>query len=176
LTFRFWRKTERYWKLSAELKAYALALTRNEFDAEDLVQDILLKIHEGIRLPPDDLKAKFYAFRMLRNLHIDNLRKSKVRVEYSAEQERLYTESAGVPFDHVEQLIVREAFAKLTREHREILFLVDVMGFKYADAAETLDVAVGTIMSRISRARANMIEQLDGSKVQSLNERRKKRN
>ena len=59
-----------------------------------------------------------FTFRMLSNLHIDNLRKSNVRVEYSAEQERLYTESTGVPFDHVEQLIVREAFSKLTREHR----------------------------------------------------------
>ena len=161
--------------MAAELKAYALALTRDEPDADDLVQDILLKIHEGAPLPSDSQKAKLYSFRMLRNLHIDNVRKSKVRLEYSTEQERLYSETANSPFDLVEQLVVREAFALLTAEHREILFLIDVMGFKYADVAETLNVAVGTIMSRVSRARASMIDQLDGSTVQSLQERRKKR-
>lgn len=169
------RKTDPYLQLSAELKAYALALARNDADADDLVQDTLLKVYAGVQLPSDSEKAKHYVFRILRNLHIDNLRKSKVRVEYSSEQERLYSGSVSPAFDSVEQLIVRDAFAQLSPDHREILFLIDVMGFKYADAAETLDVAMGTIMSRVSRARAEMIDQLDGSTVQSLKERRKKR-
>jgi RNA polymerase sigma-70 factor (ECF subfamily) len=159
-------------QLQKELRAYAIALTKNEDVAEDLVQDTLLKIFEGNARPVIPDKAKRYAFRMLRNLHIDNLRKSRVRLEYSAEQERLY--SAGPKFDSVEQLIIRDAFAQLKPEHREILFLIDVMGFRYKDAAETLSVAIGTVMSRVSRARAEMMEIMDSSTIRSLDEHRKK--
>ena len=55
-----------------------------------------------------------------------------------------------------QQLIVREAYAYLSKEHQEILLLIDIMGFKYAEAAQILDIAKGTVMSRISRARSEM--------------------
>jgi RNA polymerase sigma-70 factor (ECF subfamily) len=158
------------------LLAYAISLTRNHDLADDLVQDTLLKLHGGSQTPAGAQNIKHYSFRMLRNLHIDNLRKNKVRVEYSAEQERLWSDTNTDYFDTVEQLIVRDAFSQLTPDHREILFLVDVMGFKYAEAAETIEVASGTIMSRVSRARAEMIRILDASSVTSLNEQRRKRN
>lgn len=172
----FSRKKHRFEDIRPDLLAYAISLTRNHDLADDLVQDTLLKLHGGSKTPAAARNIKHYSFRMLRNLHIDNLRKNKVRVEYFAEQERLLSDTYSDHFDAVERLIVRDAFSQLAPGHREILFLVDVMGFKYAEAAENLEVATGTIMSRVSRARAEMIRILEASSVTSLNKHRRKRN
>lgn len=154
--------------LSNDLKAYAIALTRCEDQAEDLVQDILLKIHEtGIR--PDGIKnLKHYAFRMLRNLHIDKMRKAKLVLNYSDEQSRLLIDSNSPVFGIIETVIVRDAFSQLSEDHREILFLIDVMGFSYDNAAETLGVPRGTIMSRVSRGRSSMIVLLEAKKNNTI--------
>ncbi len=149
-----------YLQLTAELTAYAIALTRDRDMADDLVQDIAVKIFEGRPLPQAETDRKRYAFRMLRNQHLDNLRKKKIRAEYLAEQERYSVEYNDIGSNSEERLIVRDAFGRLSPEHREVLFLVDVMGFKYAEAAGMIGVAVGTIMSRVSRARAEMARQL----------------
>jgi RNA polymerase sigma-70 factor (ECF subfamily) len=173
---RFQRKRQFHAQLSKKLRAYAIALTRDPDLADDLVQETLLKMLERPDIPDQPDAAQRYAFKMLRNLHIDTIRKNTVRREYSVEQERLFSEQPGSDFDAVEQLIVRDAFAQLSPEHREILFLVDVVGFKYADAADTLGVANGTIMSRVSRARAEMIKKLSESPVQKLEKSRKRPN
>ena len=75
--------------LSDRLRAYALALTRDRDLAEDLAQETLLKMLKWRQLPRKPRSLQRYAFKMLRNLHIDGLRKNKLRREYSAEQERL---------------------------------------------------------------------------------------
>lgn len=172
----FIRKKDDFEDIRLDLFAYAMSLTRDRDHADDLVQDTLLKLHGGSKMAAMAKNIKHYSFRVLRNLHIDNLRKNRVRVEYFAEQERLWSETNSESFDTVEQLIVRDAFSRLTQDHREILFLVDVMGFKYAEVAETLEVPKGTVMSRVSRARTEMIQILDASSVTSLEEQKRKRN
>lgn len=149
-----------YLRLTAELTAYAIALTRDRDVADDLVQDIAVKIFEGKPLPEAETDRKRYAFRMLRNQHVDNLRRKKIRAEYLADQERYSVKYNDIGSNSEDRLIVRDAFARLSAEHREILFLIDVMGFKYAEAAGMIGVAIGTIMSRVSRARAEMARQL----------------
>ena len=59
-------------------------------------------------------------------------------------------------------VLIRLAFEKLPAEKREILYLVDILEFKYADAAWVLDVPKGTVMSRVSRARAALLALVDG--------------
>jgi len=156
-----------------ELLAYAITVTRERDLAEELTQNIIVKFLENKKIKIPDENIRPYAFRMLRNAYIDHLRKQKVRMEYSAHQERLLSENRHDGFDFVDQLIVRDAFATLTLEHREILFLVDVMRFKYIEVAETMGVPQGTVMSRVSRARAEMIKQLDGSAIQKFDKKRK---
>ena len=73
--------------------------------------------------------------------------------------------------DPVEQLLVRQALESLSPSHREVLFLVDVMGLRYGEVSELLDVPEGTVMSRISRARRSMIDALDGSNVTQIKPR-----
>ena len=177
MIFQFRKKHDLYLSLAKDLNVYALALVRDMDMAEDLVQDTLLKIYEKTDLLKQaDFKLKPYAFRMLRNLYIDNLRKEKVRWEYSDEVKRLTHDELVASINTEDQLIIREAFAELTPEHQEILILIDILGFRYAEAAETLDIAKGTVMSRVSRARNAMILQLETSPHSScsLNSGRKK--
>lgn len=164
MIFRFRKNHDPYLDLAKDLNAYALALVRDMDVAEDLVQDTLVKIYQKTELLKNsDINLKPYAFRMLRNLHIDNIRKEKIRWKYSDEFKRLSHDDLISKMDTEDQFIVREAFALLTEEHQEILILIDILGFKYAEAAETLDIAIGTVMSRVSRARKEMILQLETS-------------
>jgi len=171
--FKWFKHTDRRDQFLRELQAYATSLTRDRDLAEELTQNILIKLIEKKKnnIPEEELRP--YAFRMLRNAHIDHLRKQKVRMEYSTEQGRLLSENIRDGFDVVDQIIVRNAFSALSEEHREILFLVDVMRFKYAEAAETMGVPQGTIMSRVSRARAEMVKQLADTPVKKIGEFRK---
>ena len=113
----------------------------------------------------DELRP--WMFRVIRNLSIDELRKRRVRREYSLAQERL---SNGMIQNNniARDTLLRMAFDKLPPETREILFLVDIMGMKYSEAAEVMDVANGTIMSRISRARRALVKLVDGSVAPNL--------
>jgi RNA polymerase sigma-70 factor (ECF subfamily) len=170
MTLNFFCQKDRFQHIRKELLGYAVTLTRDPDLADDLVQDTLLKLHGGSEAVLGARDTRNYAFRMLRNLYFDILRKNKARVAYSVEQERLWSETSTDSFDTLDQLIVRDAFSRLKPDHREILFLVDIMGFKYTEAAETLGVASGTIMSRVSRARTEMIKIIDISSVASLSE------
>ncbi len=162
------RKRQNILLFQSELIAYARTLCRDQTVAEDLVQEINLRVLSGAAIPKQHDDAKRYLFRMLRNLHIDNLRKAKVRLEYSAEQERLLSEKSDFEFNEIEKLVVRDAFSQLSDDHREVLFLIDIMGFKYDEVAETLAVARGTVMSRVSRARTELMEKLELSKVRPI--------
>lgn len=64
--------------------------------------------------------------------------------------------------------MVRQAFAKLATRDREILCLVDILGLTYAEAATVIDVPLGTVMSRVSRARRAMIERLGETNIHPL--------
>lgn len=141
--------------LLPELRAYAIAICASRDDAEDLVQDA---VERSLRATdrPDRLEAlRPWMFRVIRNLHYDELRKRRVRREYSASEKRLSFMGDGS--DVARDVLIRLAFEKLPPETREILCLIDVMGLKYEEAATVIDVPTGTVMSRISRARKALL-------------------
>lgn len=148
--------------LLPELRAYARSLTANADDAEDLAQDSIERAlrSTGTPNPLDELRP--WLFRVIRNLHYDELRKRRVRREYSAGFGRLSVEASAVG-DHARDVMIRLAFDKLPPETREVLFLVDVMGMKYSEAALVMDVPNGTVMSRISRARRALLKIVEGA-------------
>ena len=61
-------------------------------------------------------------------------------------------------------ILIRLAFERLDSDKREILFLVDVIGLKYSESAEVIGISVGTVMSRVSRARRALREAVEGKK------------
>jgi len=113
-----------------------------------------------------------WMFRVIRNLSIDELRKKRVRREYIQAQERLSDGLSSHP-DVARDTLLRIAFDKLPPNAREILFLVDIMGTKYSEAAKIIGVQNGTVMSRVSRARRQLLELVDGSEI---TEARRKKN
>lgn len=150
------------WLLQTRRKlfGYACALCSSTTEAEDLYQDTLLRVMTARSAPEEMLSYRVWLFRIMRNLWIDQLRaEGRLPVfEDAAEVEEL---PSGQHDDHVvNALAVRQAFGKLSKPHRDILALVDICGFSYAEAAETLDVAPGTIMSRVSRARTALAERM----------------
>lgn len=141
----------------APLKRYALSLTRDRSDAEDLVHDALVKAIEKERQFRPGRDARAWLFSILHNTFIDRRRAEATRAGFEAER--------GADMDvalpaHQEASLrlqdVRRAFLKLPEEQRAALHLVAIEGLPYDDAAAALGIPVGTLVSRVSRARAQL--------------------
>ena len=143
------------------LKRFCLSLAGNEADADDLLQGTVERLLErGI---PDDAHTARWAYRVCRNYWIDELRSREVRMRHAnlAVQSGEAIEvspSAEVQSEGERSLeAVNVALAALPEEQRMALSLVAVEGKSYAEAAEILEVPIGTIMSRIARARKQLL-------------------
>lgn len=152
------------------LFGYAYALTRDKDRAADLYQDCLVRAISRDKIPGDERAFRAWLFTILRNLWIDQLR--SLRRQKSGEDE-LEAESDTLPSPSFEdvvvnQLAVRQAFLQLSQDHRDVLALVDIGGFSYEETASMLDVNRGTIMSRVSRARAQLARILSDAQVVSF--------
>ena len=143
------------------LRRYASALVGNHADADDLVQEALkraLVYLDGDR-KIDNLRA--YLFTILHNVRIDTLKKrSRAGQEVAVEDTTLVSEAA-TPTDRVACHEAVQAMQRLSEEHRQVLLLVGLEGMSYREAAGVLDLPIGTVMSRLNRARAALRESLD---------------
>ena len=162
------RRREQLSSLRSEFLAYARAICGTADEAEDIVHESMLRALAARKVPQEIEQLKPWMFRVIRNLHVDNARKTKVRMEYATDLARFYKESNAVSGDPLQDLLVRQAFEDLSPKHREILFLVDIMGMRYGEAADVLGVPEGTIMSRVSRARQALLANLDETNVEAL--------
>lgn len=136
----------------AGLRRYALVLTRNRDDAEDLVQDTLTKALDKAHTwqPGTDLRP--WLFRILHNTHISNLRKQKVRRVAAVDlPDPVMPETQTVALE-LKQVL--EALEQIPEAQRKPIVLVALEDMSYADAARSLDVPLGTFMSRLGRGRA----------------------
>ena len=118
---------------------------------------------------PDDIELKKWAFRVCKNLWIDTVRKQRVRSVDQLDEERVPPEVGCGEHQAVLNINLQEvnkAMNSLPDDQRICLTLAAVAGLSYAEIAETLAVPVGTVMSRISRARAALANIFnDGSKL-----------
>ena len=136
------------------LRRYALALARNRDDAEDLVQETLVRAISGSRTfrPNGDLRS--WLFGILHNVHVNGVRREQVRARgASAIEAMAYGQLPPNQPDHVELTRTIEAFSTLPDEQRRVLTLVAVEGMSYQEAARQLDIPLGTLMSRLARGR-----------------------
>ncbi len=141
------------------LRRFCQSLSGSAPDADDLLQITVERILE--KGMPADADAVKWAYRVCKNAWIDELRSREVRQRYpqqmawDSDEAPSAEESAGQE-RALEALNV--AMAKLPPEQRLALTLVAVEGKSYAEAADILEVPVGTIMSRIARARAQLLK------------------
>lgn len=146
--------------LLPELRAYARSICERPDQAEDFVQDAIERSLRSDTTPNNLAALRPWMFRVIRNLYYDELRRMRVRREYLAAEKRFFPELGKVP-DHAGDVMLRLGYERLPPDKREVLFLVDIMGLKYAEAAEIMGVAHGTVMSRLSRARQALRAMVD---------------
>lgn len=135
----------------ASLRRYALVLTRDHHEAEDLVQETLVKaIAKADSLhPSSDLRP--WLFRIMHNTHVSGLRRAQVR---KAAEPDLPEPIAPERQDRqVELRQVLDALDRLPEAQRRPIVLVALEDMSYAEAARSLDVPLGTFMSRLGRGR-----------------------
>lgn len=149
------------------LRRYARALTGSAADADDLFQDCLERalVHEK-SWRGENLKA--WLFTLMTNQHRNMVRaqKSRPRTAPLADAD-LIAETRPQTDPHERDRLVK-ALNLISADGRAVLLLVVLEGYTYAEVAEILEVPVGTVMSRLSRARHNLSEILRGDNILPL--------
>jgi RNA polymerase sigma-70 factor (ECF subfamily) len=146
------------------LRRYARALTRDDSRAEDLVHDTLLRALErrASYRDGDDLGAWLRA--ILHNTFVDQRRSAEAEARRGGEITRTRSDAEPPAQDlHLQLKDTMRAFDSLPEEQRSALYLVAVEDLSYADAAAALNIPLGTLMSRIGRARAALREAQDAA-------------
>jgi RNA polymerase sigma-70 factor (ECF subfamily) len=132
------------------LLRYALHLSGERTRAEDLVQETLLAAWRSFHQFQRGTNCKAWLFRILKNLHIRQMRRSLMRAEIPLE---INESPLSAPEKISEGYEVRDAFSHLTPDHREVLQLAIIEGFAISEIGKILEIPEGTVMSRLNRAR-----------------------
>lgn len=142
------------------LRAFANSLCGDPTRADDLVQDTLVKAWSNLEGFEKGSNLKAWLFTILRNTYFSELRKRRREVEDAdgALAERM----SVMPEQHVHMDLVdfKKAFGSLSDDQKEVLLLVGAEGFSYEEAAEITNAAVGTVKSRVNRARVALNKSL----------------
>lgn len=137
------------------LRRYGLALTRNPSDAEDLVNEALLRAYEKRASFRADKTLRVWLLSILHNCFVDGTRRERGERAKLAEAAAMTETHTPPPQEHAVRLAqIRESFMALPEEQRTALHLIAIEGLSYQDAAATLGIPTGTLMSRLGRARA----------------------
>ena len=146
------------------LRRYARALVRDRAAADDLVQDCLERaISHWNQLREGDPRP--WLFKILHNLAVNQFRRSASRGMHIAIDEAS-EDDFGQDAVQEQKLMYQDVLDKLARlpdEQRAVLLLVAVEDLSYADAARVLDIPIGTVMSRLSRAREKLQQEIEGT-------------
>jgi RNA polymerase sigma-70 factor (ECF subfamily) len=154
------------------LFSYALRLSGSRDGAADLLQSCATKALAAA--PPEEgERVRAWLFAILRNIWIDEHRRGQVSA--IAAEEALEDEQWRHDDRLIAAITVRQALERLDPLHREIVELVDLAGFRYGEAADILGVPVGTVMSRLSRARLLLLNAIEGGTVRPFAARQRKR-
>jgi RNA polymerase sigma-70 factor, ECF subfamily len=147
------------------LYGYAMAITRNRTDAEDLVQETYLRAIPRMRSLRAESNIKSWLFTILRNIHLNQLRKQRfapkvLAIDAAEDTANIVAESSKDPLaryvSKAERDWVMEAVEQLPSVFREIVVLREYEDLSYQEIAGILDCPVGTVMSRLARARSRL--------------------
>jgi len=146
--------------LRPRLYRLAFSWTQDHALADDLTQDALAKALKNSNQLRDSKKQDSWTFGILHNCYRDYFRKQK-QLENIDDFNLIDEHQPETDYEHYSITeAVRNAVSKLPDNQRQILTLVDLEGFSYADVAQILDVPTGTVMSRLCRARKALASKL----------------
>ena len=151
---------------------FGFHLTYNEVDAQDLVQETLLKAYRFIHSYQEGTNAKAWLFRILKNAFINEYRKRSRQpdpidyeevVHYQDREDASYSGYVDLRQEIFQGLMGDEvtiALNNLPVDFRTVVLLCDIEGFTYEEIASIMDIPIGTVRSRLHRARNMLKEQL----------------
>jgi RNA polymerase sigma-70 factor (ECF subfamily) len=152
-------------ELSDQVFRVARRLTGSREEAEDLVQDTYARAFRAWKQYQPGTNLRAWLLRILTNLNIDRGRRQQRAPQMQALEandyylyDRLADDGDGVPdtdrvVERLSQDDIVTALAEVPHDFRDVIVLVDIGDFSYADAAQILDIPVGTVMSRLHRGR-----------------------
>jgi RNA polymerase sigma-70 factor (ECF subfamily) len=141
------------------LRRFARYVVRDVDRADDLVQECLTRAIAKIHTWTPGTNLRAWLFVILKNCHINVVRRERPSGEMPTDHPML-----NVPANqdaHINLLEVRDAYLRLSEEHREVLLLVAIEGLRYEEAAAILKLPLGTVRSRLSRARQALRDALE---------------
>lgn len=142
------------------LRAFAVSLCGNPDRADDLVQETLVKAWSNFDSFVEGTNLPAWLFTILRNIYYSEYRKRRREVSDSDGIHAARLASAPAQTGHMDFLDFREALQKLPHDQREALILIGASGLSYEEAAAVCNCAVGTMKSRVNRARNRLAEML----------------
>ena len=160
------------------LYAYARRLTRNDAEAEDLLQDTYLRAYTNFKQFAEDTNLRAWMYRIMTNRFIDTKKRLKLRPAIDdrtvdGEMADIYlfentdgvsgrtSESAEMEFlSELPDMEIKEALESLPEHQRIPVLLADIEGFSYQEIADFMDVPLGTVMSRLHRGRKTLFGEL----------------
>lgn len=155
--------------LLPRLRRFALSLTGNAADADDLVQDTVEKALRNLHRWEEGTRLDSWMFRIAQNFWIDTMRSKRVKSSVPLEDHH------GGASDGARDAEARltfadtcKALATLPEEQRVVVSLVLVDGMAYRDAADVLGVPIGTVTSRLARAREALATRVFGKKAETF--------
>lgn len=143
------------------LRAFAVSLCGDRERADDLVQETLYKAWDHLDSFKEGTNLKAWLFTILRNTYFSERRKRKREVEDADGSLAARLSSRPEQHGHMDMKDFQEALSDLPDDQREALILVGAAGFSYEEAADISGCAVGTIKSRVNRARNRLAETLE---------------
>jgi RNA polymerase sigma-70 factor (ECF subfamily) len=150
------------------LRRYAWTLLRNQSDADDLVQDCLVRAldHMDQRTSENDMRP--WLFSIMHNLCVSRWRRLRFRSSIVVSDTEADVSVPASQETAAELHAALNGLDQLPEEQRQVLLLVAVEGLEYADVAKILKIPVGTVMSRLSRARDKLRDTMEGRQRPTL--------
>lgn len=151
------------------LRRYALSLCRDSALADDLAQECVERALTRLHLWQEGTNLRAWLTTMLRNLHINGLRRQRPLV---ALEDCDAADMAHAPPRQTGRMQLRDlrrAMARLPADQRDMVVMIGLHGVSYEQAAERANISVGTVKSRLSRARGALRRMMDGATSASLN-------
>lgn len=157
---------ERLVELIPRLRRYARALVGDRAGADDLVQDTLERAWAKLHLYRRGTDLRAWLFTVMHNVHVNKVRASRATDPLEDEMPEL--SRGGAQGDALLVRDLERALARLPLEQREVLLLVALEELSYEEAARALEIPIGTVMSRLSRARAKLRAMMSGQAAAKL--------